>query len=186
MTLPRYTGSAIILSPSPRTVGKYLSPHEEGVIVLRQHPAVLIPSIARALGGLLVASAMQAVVLRNNEVLVNLVWLLWALLLLRLLLNAARWSVNYFVVTSERLLLVSGLSRRKVKGVQLTKVTDISFERSFAGQLFGYGELSVESTSQHQELQRVDFLPYPEQLYLEIYSLVHPANEGEPPPAIRT
>ena len=180
MILPGPTRRAVF-SANSAIIDKYLPRHEEVIVVLRQHPAILIPSITRALGGLLVASAMQAVVPRNNEVLVNLIWLLWAILLLRLLLKVTRWSINYFAVTSERLLLVSGLSTRKVKGVQLTKVIDISLERSFAGQLFGYGELVVESVSQHEELQRVDYLPYPERLYLEIYSQIHPANEGEPP-----
>jgi hypothetical protein len=53
----------------------------------------------------------------------------------------------------------------------LAKVTDMSFQRSAMGRIFGYGEFILESAGQDQALNRVDYLPYPEQLYLEVCGL---------------
>ena len=52
----------------------------------------------------------------------------------------------------------------------LAKVTDMSFQRSASGRLLGYGEFG-ESAGQDQALTNVDYLPYPEQLYLEVCGL---------------
>lgn len=47
----------------------------------------------------------------------------------------------------------------------LSKVTDMSFHRTFIGRLLGYGEFVVESAGQDQALRSIDHIPYPEQLY---------------------
>jgi hypothetical protein len=46
------------------------------------------------------------------------------------------------------------------------------FERSPAGRLFGFGTFIVESAGQEQALNKIDNLPYPEQLYLEVCGLI--------------
>ena len=76
------------------------------------------------------------------------------------------------MVTSQRMLLDAGLITRKVNMMPLTKVTDMSFQRSAMGQLLGYGEFIVESAGQDQALSNVRSLPYPEQLYLEVCGLI--------------
>jgi hypothetical protein len=62
----------------------------------------------------------------------------------------------------------------------LAKVTDMSFQRSAMGQLLGYGEFIVESAGQDQALRNVDYLPYPEQLYLEVCGLIFREKEESP------
>jgi hypothetical protein len=75
----------------------------------------------------------------------------------------------------------------KVTMMPLTKVTDMSFQRTLAGKLFGYGEFIVESAGQDQALSHIDHLPYPEQLYLEVCGMLFGTNddqaESEPGPA---
>ena len=61
----------------------------------------------------------------------------------------------------------------------LTKVTDMSFRRSFAGRLLGYGEFIVESAGQDQALRNVEFIPYPEQLYLLICGMLFPSSASD-------
>ena len=89
------------------------------------------------------------------------------------------WSVDYFVVTSERLLLTRGFLTRRVNMMPLTKVTDMSFKRSFPGRLLGYGEFIVESAGQDQALRNVEFIPYPEQLYLLICGMLFPSSADD-------
>jgi uncharacterized membrane protein YdbT with pleckstrin-like domain len=161
----------------PAEVNKYLLPHEQQVITTRRHLAVLMGPTALTGGGLIVAAALTETVLRHQTALTLIVWLLWAVLLARLLFKAATWAVDYFVVTSQRMILTSGLITRKVAMMPLAKVTDMSFQRSFLGRLLGYGEFILESAGQDQALRTVDHIPYPEQLYLEICALIFPSKD---------
>ena len=169
---------------SPVAVNKYLLPREVQVATVRQHPAVLIFPSALTLAGLLLAGVLSATYARGliNEIM----WIAWGLLFLWLVWKGVNWSVDYFVVTSERLLLATGFLTRKVNMMPLTKVTDMSFQRTFPGRLLGYGEFIVESAGQDQALRRVRFIPYPEQLYLLICGMLFPSSaddeddEGEP------
>jgi len=61
----------------------------------------------------------------------------------------------------------------------LAKVTDMSFRRSALGRLLGYGEFIVESAGKEQALHTINFLPYPEQLYLEVCGLLFPDAVAE-------
>ena len=149
----------------PAEVDKYLLPKEDCVATVRRHPAVLIVPTAQAVGGLLAAFALTATLLRDRGVLIWIVWGLWGLLMIRLIWEAVNWAVDYFVITSKRILLTSGVFTRSVAMMPLTKVTDMSFRRSFAGRLLGYGEFVVESAGQDQALRTIDHIPYPEELY---------------------
>jgi uncharacterized membrane protein YdbT with pleckstrin-like domain len=153
----------------PAEVDRYLLPREVRVATVRRHPAVLLGPSAWAVAGLLVAFVLTATVLRGQPaVLIWIVWGLWGLLMARLVWEAVNWAVDYFVVTSERILLTSGVFTRSVAMMPLEKVTDMSFHRTFAGRLLGYGEFVVESAGQDQALRRIDHIPYPEQLYLVV------------------
>jgi uncharacterized membrane protein YdbT with pleckstrin-like domain len=163
----------------PVAVSKYLLPREVQVATVRQHPAVLLPAASQTLAGLIVAAVLSVTLFRHNSLLVAIVWIAWAVLLLRLIWKAVNWAVDYFVITTERLLLTTGLLTRKVAMMPLSKVTDMSFRRSFAGRLLGYGELIVESAGQNQALDRVEYIPYPEQLYLLVCGMLFPSGAAE-------
>ena len=163
---------------APVAINKYLLPRERQVATVRMHPAVLLGPSALALGGLLAAGVLTTTVVHG--VLAAVIWVAWLLLFLRLVWKTLNWTVDYFVVTSERLLLTTGLLNRRVNMMPLTKVTDMSFRRSFAGRLLGYGEFIVESAGQDQALRNVEFLPYPEQLYLLICEILFPSSAADP------
>jgi membrane protein YdbS with pleckstrin-like domain len=164
----------------PASVNRYLLPHERQVITVHQHPAVLIRPIFFLLAGLALAGWVTYVIRHNRDVLIG-VWALWGLLLLWVIGKIVDWAVNYFVVTSQRMLLAQGVLVRKVNMMPLTKVTDMSFQRSPMGQLLGYGEFIVESAGQDQALSHVTYLPYPEQLYLEVCGLIFKDPEDRDP-----
>jgi membrane protein YdbS with pleckstrin-like domain len=170
-------------SKSPAAINKYLLPREVEVARVRQHPAVLIPASALTLGGLLLAGILSATVLHGIPA--DVVWVAWLVLLLRLAWKVLNWSVDYFVVTTERLLLTRGFLTRRVNMLPLTKIVDMSFERSFPGRLLGYGAFTVETAGKDQALRNVEFIPYPEQLYLLICGMLFPSSaedveDGEP------
>lgn len=159
-----------LISPGvnpPADVDMYLLPHEQQVITVRRHYVVLFPSAAAAFGGLLAAITVGAMPHANQSEQLA-VWLLTAFLFLEFLLAVARWSVWYFVITSHRLLICSGLSRRRVVMWPLIEVRGITFERSFRGRFFNYGSFIVQGRTY------IDYIPYAEHLYLEYCSLIYP------------
>jgi membrane protein YdbS with pleckstrin-like domain len=162
---------------APVSINKYLLPREVQVATVRQHPAVLIPASALALAGLLIAGLLTATVVRG--VISAVIWIAWGFLLLRLIWKICNWAVDYFVVTTERLLLATGFLTRRVAMMPLGKVQDMSFRRSFPGRLLGYGEFIVESASQDQALRNIEYIPYPEQLYLLVCGMLFPSSADD-------
>ncbi len=156
----------------PASVNRYLLPHERQVITVHQHPAVLIMPILWVLVGLAVAGWLSEAAAHGNGTIILVIWILWGLLFLRLVVKVIEWAETYFVVTSQRMLLSTGLVTHNVNMMPLTKVTDMSFKRTGPGRILGYGEFVVESAGQDQALSNVKFLPYPEQLYLEVCGLI--------------
>jgi membrane protein YdbS with pleckstrin-like domain len=164
----------------PTSVNKYLLPHERQVITVRQHPAVLIKPILWVLLGLAAAGFLSHFSeVNSNSIAILVIWGLWAVLVVWLGIKIFEWSVNYFVVTSQRMLLASGIVTRKVNMMPLGKVTDMSFQRSTMGRILGYGEFILESAGQDQALRIVDHLPYPEQLYLEVCGLIFKGKDDD-------
>jgi Bacterial PH domain len=163
----------------PARVNRYLLPHERQVISVHRHPAVLIRPIFEVLVGLAIAGWISNSFTHGNGIAILIIWLLWAILLLRLAWKVLDWSLTFFVITSQRLLLASGFIP-KVDMMPLAKVTDMSFNRSATGQLLGFGAFVVESAGQDQALRHIDHLPYPEQLYLEVCGLIFKDKEESP------
>jgi membrane protein YdbS with pleckstrin-like domain len=163
----------------PASVNRYLLPHDDRVITVHQHPAVLIRPIFFLLAGLALAGWLTSKVHHDGDVLIA-IWALWGILLFWVIGKIVDWAVNYFVVTSQRMLLAQGVLVRKVNMMPLTKVTDMSFQRSPMGQILGYGEFIVESAGQELALSHVTYLPYPEQLYLEVCGLIFKEEEERP------
>jgi uncharacterized membrane protein YdbT with pleckstrin-like domain len=164
----------------PAAVNKYLLPHERQVITVHQHPAILIRPIFEVLIGLAIAGWLSNSVAHGNGTVILVIWIVWGLLFLRLAGKVFEWAETYFVVTSQRFILATGIVTRKVNMMPLAKVTDMSFQRSAMGRILGYGEFILESAGQDQALSNVDYLPYPEQLYLEVCGLIFKDKEESP------
>jgi uncharacterized membrane protein YdbT with pleckstrin-like domain len=145
--------------------------------MVRRHPAVLLRPVAEIFGGLILAGLLSKWLGDSGGGQAMLiVWWAWLLLLVRFVWKVAEWSVDYFVVTSQRMLSTTGLVTRQVNMMPLGKVTDMRFERSLLGRLLGYGSFITESAGQDQALRQVDYLPYPETLYLEVCQMIFPGK----------
>src|SRR6266700_30056 len=162
----------------PASVNRYLLPDERSCITVRMHPAVLARPLI-LVSGLVSGGLVAARKLTSHSVRPEIVWGASLPVLLYFLYRMAGWQETYFTVTNKRMILVSGLVVRKVAMMPLTKVTDMSFQRSAMGRVFGYGEFIVESAEQEQALRSVNFLPYPEQLYLQVCDLLFPDAVAE-------
>lgn len=157
--------------PAPSAANRYLLESERLVFAVRRHATVLAGATSLYLAVVFVAflflrfaDGSGAVALIGLVVLlIGTVWFGW---------KVGDWWVERFTVTDRRVLLVSGLLTRRVAIMPLRKVTDLTFERSVAGRVFGFGAFVMESAGQQQALSRIDFLPRPESLYLQMSDLL--------------
>jgi uncharacterized membrane protein YdbT with pleckstrin-like domain len=162
---------------APASVSRFLLPHEHQVITVRQHPAVLLKPVALVLGGLIVAGALSNTIAKESGTVLAIIWWAWLLLLVYLVWKVAEWSVDYFVVTNQRMVYTYGLITRKVAMMPLGKVTDMSFQRSPVARMLGYGTFVLESAGQDQALREINYIPYPEQVYLEVCGMLFPGTD---------
>ena len=150
---------------------RYLLRSEDQVFWVRRHWVSLASAGGRLalfwFTGLLVLWLVNSVtVLRSLLVIFfvgTLVWFAWIV---------AAWYVERFVVTTKRVLLVSGIISRKVAIMPLVKVTDLTYEQSGFGRLLDYGSFIIESAGQQQALSRVDYLPDPNLRYHQLSELL--------------
>ena len=54
----------------------------------------------------------------------------------------------------------------------LSKVTDLTFERTLDGRMLGYGTIIVESAGQIQALNQINYMPRPEEIYEALSELI--------------
>lgn len=166
----------------PAHLQRYLLGSERLVVAVRRHPARLLEPVSSAIGGLAVAGWLDTAVTGRVPVLADLVWLGWVALVVRALWRLAEWRQDWFVATDQRLVLTYGLVTRKVAMMPLSKVTDLSYNRSPLGRLLGYGEFVLESAGQDQAMRAVAWLPSPDVLYrricAEIFEPRHVARAG--------
>jgi uncharacterized membrane protein YdbT with pleckstrin-like domain len=86
--------------------------------------------------------------------------------------KVSEWWVEKVVITDKRVMLTQGVFTQKVGMMPLGKVTDLTFERTLNGRMLGYGTMIIESAGQIQALNRISFLPDPEEVYEAISELV--------------
>ncbi|MDQ1737724.1 MAG: hypothetical protein QOH56_3975 [Pseudonocardiales bacterium] len=163
---------------------RYLLPTETPEVVARRHwaslvrPALIFLAILAVglfvltfLGNLSFFSLAGVVV-----VLGGIGWFGWII---------GDWYVERFVITDKRVLLITGLLTKRVAIMPLSKVTDLTYERSVMGRILGYGVFVMESAGQQQALSRIDYLPTPDQLYQQVSALLFGPRARAPRPEAR-
>jgi uncharacterized membrane protein YdbT with pleckstrin-like domain len=156
---------------APREIDEYLLPTERRVIRVRQHWAVMLKDLVLT-GLFLIAMVVLERVLPDNIIIDNLTFYLGLVAVLRFTLLTILWWIERIVITDKRVMLAQGILVHKVGMMPLGKVTDLTFQRSMGGRLLGYGSLIVESAGQIQALNRIDYMPRPEEVYEALSELV--------------
>lgn len=116
----------------------------------------------------------------------NAVALLWAVVLFWAAWRTGDWWFDRFVLTSRRVMIVSGMIARNIAMMPLSRVTDMAYNQSPMGRVLNYGTFVLESAGQEQALREVHFLPDPRELYLlfveEMYGPDPTADPKRPRP----
>lgn len=153
---------------------RYLAVDESIVCRVRRHPAVLFRPFIEALGVIFVAAFLGTWLSPGEgaDVIDTAGGLAAIAFMARFAWKGWEWNVAHIVVTDRRIFEVSGLLARRVASTPLTKVTDMTYHRSLLGRILGYGDLRVESPGQKQAVEKIAFLPKPDDFYRTITSLV--------------
>jgi len=156
---------------APREVDEYLLPTERRVIRVRMHWAVMAKELTLTGLFLLLMVVLQEH-LPSSVVVDNLTFYLSLAAVLRFTLKTILWWIERIVITDKRVMLAQGIITSKVGMMPLSKVTDLTFERTLGGRMLGYGTIIVESAGQIQALNRITYIPRPEEIYEALSELI--------------
>jgi membrane protein YdbS with pleckstrin-like domain len=159
-----------------KDVAKYLLEGEDVIVATRRHWAVLVEPAVKSLPVVLLGGWLLTLDNRAARALGLLVLLAG---LAHLGLRTAEWYMRHFIVSPRRMLLTSGVIVRTVTLLPRRRITDLTWQETFFGQLLGYGTLRIESAGQHQALSRVTFLPRADLLYRTLSELLFPGDGGD-------
>lgn len=165
----------------PKRVVRHLAPDERRVITVRRHTAlptlgflplllVLADYWVRAAAGPFHASAHAKFIL---VILIAPTGILAAY-------SVVAWLVGYVVVTQRRILILGWWRVTHKTEIPLSEATGLSFIRTVPGRLLGYGTFRVKRAGSRWRVLKIRFLPYPEQLYIELCGLIFRDPDAEP------
>ena len=158
-----------------RALQRYILANEKIVIATHRHWAMLWEPILTTAGAFVLAISILVTVDPNVRDGLAWLWLPFLVLGGRLLYRWLSWRAEWFVMTDRRLMLLTGFVVHRVAMMPSEKVTDLGYERTPMGQLFGYGTFIFETAGQDQALDRVTWVPRPDSRYrLIIATLFHP------------
>ena len=158
---------------------RYLLDGERLVTAVHQHWGKVAEPVGSAVVGAVVALWVDSTIDPALGLVSTVLWWAWFALVGRMLFKVAEWRHDWFVATDKRLLLFYGFITRKVSMMPLMKVTDMSFERSVPGRLFGYGRFVMESAGQDQALREVNWVPQPDHHYRAICAEIFGVGDRE-------
>lgn len=170
-----------------RDLRQYVINDETVVVAVRQHWMAHIKPFGTSL--LLLAAAvlvdLKAPATPGGAILVQLLWGAWLVSLLWVGWVVLNWRRDWFVATDKRFLMFYGFIHRRVDMMPLTKVTDLSFNRSILGRILGYGDFTLESAGQHQSLSHIGFLRHADEHYRTICQVLFSEQNDDDRPARR-
>ncbi|MGA4545815.1 PH domain-containing protein [Uniformispora flossi] len=167
-----------MLDPSirPKTVQRYLLPGERCAIAVRRHWSVLLRPGSTAFGATALA-VLLALYFPDENVVVHLaLWPVVAASVLWLTWHYLVWRHDYFFVTDRRVMVTTGVLTRRVLMLPLAEVSELKFERPLAGRILGHGTLVLESEVSEEALQAVEYVPWPDTVYVRMCDLLYPSS----------
>jgi hypothetical protein len=158
----------------PAAVYRFLSRDEmqTAVISVRRHPMVVALCALPLLADLADCTLRATGLVHGSARALHILVILIAPCACLLLLSIAAWLSYYFVVTEERMFIISWWRYRRPLEIPLSAAADMSFTRTVLGRLLGYGSFRVRRPESWRRVRTIYFLPYPEQLYLEVCGLI--------------
>jgi hypothetical protein len=163
----------------PDGLGRYLLDGERIVTAVHQHWAKVAEPVASLVAGLVLVLVLDSYLPAGLGLMADLLWWAWFVLVGRGVWKVLERQHDWFVATDKRLILTYGLITQRVAMMPLTKVTDMSYNRSPLGRLLGYGTFVMESAGQDQALHRVGWVANPDHTYRAICAEIFGVDDHE-------
>ncbi len=145
---------------------RLLTDDEDIIHQFRPHWRVLLPAVGWAMVlGALAGAAFAALDPPYTWYALGAAVLIWLLLSTRRLF--AWWFTNY-VLTTERIIVRSGMIARTGTEIPLENINNVLFSQKVIERLLGYGDVMVESAGREGQSRLMD-IPDPEAFQSEIY-----------------
>lgn len=133
-----------------RYLKNLLGKNEQILVVAHQHWLILLGEILSesvlAIALMILITLVWQVWLPNS--LVPLAYFLLILPLLSLLRDVLIWANHQYIITSWRVIQITGVFNKSVTDSSLEKVNDVKLEQSFWGRLFDYGNIEILTASE--------------------------------------
>jgi hypothetical protein len=165
---------------TPDEIYQYLIPSERRIVSVRFHPAVMLPSVLLQVADVIALALEAAAVIPGDTAALVSLAILFPVSCCILYLSYLAWLRNYMVLTNNRIILLKGYRKRRLTFILITEAEDMSFIRTLSEQFFGYGSLIIRPAARRGHARRIGYVPYPEQMYLEICGQF-PRNVNKPP-----
>ena len=162
----------------PKELERYLIPSEQIVFELRRHRVILAEPLLSAVLAFVLGFLVDGWLDGQANGVRNAIFIVAVAVSLRFAIKLADWYREIFLATDRRLMLVYGIVTRKVAIMPMSKVTDMRYDRTVPGQLFGYGKYILESAGQDQALSVINFVPDPDRHYQEISAVIFGPGQG--------
>jgi hypothetical protein len=164
----------VLSDETPAEVDRYLLPSERLIITLRRHPSAVFPVVYLLASNVTAFALVAASIMPGGTPVLVILGLLFLLVCYFLLHSVSTWRKTYFVVTSARIILVGFY--RKLTVIPITEADDMILVRTPPGRIMGYGSFLIKKPAPSRRAYKIRYLPYPEQLYLEVSALIFPAD----------
>ena len=89
--------------------------------------------------------------------------------LVAFLVKLAEWRTTHFVLTSDRLIVRSGVLSKEGREIPLERINDLSYHQSLFERLVGAGDLVIESAGERGQ-DTFSRVPHPERVEQLIYA----------------
>ncbi|MCK9897916.1 PH domain-containing protein [Frankia sp. AgB32] len=149
---------------------RYLAVNEELSFQIRLHWVVLARLVLASAVGLVAVLALSVYAGTRHaggHLLVTVLWLAALALFVRLAWRVLGWHRTRLMITTSRLVKVSGIIATRVQSIPLAAVTDLSYTQDPNGRLLGYGTFKLETEGDHSsDLEKLEHIPRPNRFYL--------------------
>ena len=103
-----------------------------------------------------VATVFFGISFNGSLVTAGFVLLLLSIVLLILVLKRLRERYTSYVVTNVRIMRISGVFARRAHSIPWVRVTDLTYEQSLSGRIFGFATLHIESANEDSGLRDLE------------------------------
>jgi uncharacterized membrane protein YdbT with pleckstrin-like domain len=152
-------------------IDDYILPTERRILRVRGHWALLVKDILESALAMALLMAADAY-LPSSQVIDTLTWYAGLVVTLRLTILVLDWWIERIVITDKRVMMSTGIITHRVAMMPLRKVTDLTFQQTVIGRTLGYGTMVVESAGQIQGLNRIEYMPQPDEIYEALTEMI--------------